>query len=145
MSMSFLSNFRKWPAAAVHKKALGAVLFRSEFKSLSDLLQHRTLWPARSEVGRYRPMCVRVSAVVPSRRVDPLMGRNPLSSDSSRPSADHRGGPPPGRLITFSARSTSAGRAVPCCLQSVNTTLLYATFFSASPSLMPSASAIPLP
>ena len=27
----------------------------------------------------------------------------------------------------------------------INTTLLYATFFSASPSLMPSASAIPLP
>jgi len=58
------------------------------------------------------------------------------------PSADHRGGPLPGRLITFSARSTSAGRAV---LQPVNTALLYATFFSTSPSLMPSASAIPLP
>jgi len=61
------------------------------------------------------------------------------------PSADHRGGPLPGGLITFSARSTSAGRAGPCCLQPVNTALLYATFFSASPSLMPSAYAIPLP
>jgi hypothetical protein len=83
--MPFLSNFWQWPAAAVHKKILGAVLFRSEFKSLSNLLQQRTLWPARSEVGRCRPMCVRVSAVVPSRRVDPLMGRNPLSTDTSRP------------------------------------------------------------
>src|ERR1039457_3183013 len=78
MSMPFLSNFWQWPAAAVHKKTLGAVLFRSEFKSLSDLVQHRTLWPARSEVGRCRPMCVRVSAVVTRRRVDPLMGRIPL-------------------------------------------------------------------
>src|SRR5450631_192187 len=81
MSMPFLPNFWQWPATAVHKKTLGAVLFRNEFKSLRELLQHRTRWPARSEVGR--PMRVRVSALVPS-RVDPLMGRNPLSTDSRR-------------------------------------------------------------